>query len=87
MPPLLRVAFETGKKGGNLGAVLNGANEVANAAFRKGEIPFLMIEETILAALDAAQFKELETPEDLYEADAWSKSFAQEYINTHKENK
>lgn len=85
--PLLRVAFETGKKGGNLGAILNGANEVANAAFRKGEIPFLMIEETILAALDAAQFKELETPEDLYEADAWSKSFAQEYINTHKENK
>lgn len=85
--PLLRVAFETGKKGGNLGAVLNGANEVANAAFRKGEIPFLMIEETILATLDAAQFKELETPEDLYEADAWSKSFAQEYINTNKENK
>lgn len=85
--PLLRVAFETGKKGGNLGAVLNGANEVANAAFRKGEIPFLMIEETILATLDATQFKELETPEDLYEADAWSKSFAQEYINTNKENK
>ena len=85
--PLLRVAFETGKKGGNLGAVLNGANEVANAAFRKGEIPFLMIEETILATLDAAQFKELETLEDLYEADAWSKSFAQEYINTNKENK
>ena len=66
---------------------MNGANEIANAAFRNGLIPFLMIEETILATLAAAQFKELETPEDLYEADAWSKSFAQEYINTNKENK
>lgn len=85
--PLLRIAFETGKKGGNLGAVLNGANEVANAAFRNGEISFLMIEETIIATLDAADYYELETVEDLVKADAWSKSFARDYINTHKENK
>lgn len=83
--PLLRIAFEVGKKGGNLGAVLNGANEVANAAFRNGEIPFLMIEETIQAALDAVEFKQLETVEDLFEADRWSKQFARDFINRYKE--
>ena len=81
--PLLALAFEVGRKGGNLGAVMNRANEVANAAFRKGEIPFLMIERTIMETVKHAPFYELETPEDLYRADAWAQEYAENYL---KEN-
>lgn len=81
--PLLALAFEVGRKGGNLGAVMNRANEVANAAFRKGEIPFLMIEKTIMETVKHAPFYELETPEDLYRADAWAQEYAENYL---KEN-
>ena len=78
--PLLKLAFEVGKKGGNLGTVMNRANEAANAAFRKGEIPFLMIEKTVIATVENAPFYELETTEDLYRADAWAEEYAKKYI-------
>ena len=81
--PLLKLAFEVGKKGGNLGTVMNRANEVANAAFRRGEIPFLMIEKTVMETVNNAPFYELNTVEDLYKADAWAEEFAKTYIKNH----
>lgn len=78
--PLLRLAFEVGKKGGNLGTVMNRANEVANAAFRRGKIPFLMIEKTVMDTVEKAPFYELETTDDLYRADAWAEEYAEKYI-------
>lgn len=74
--PLLKLAFEAGEKGGNLNAVMNGANEVANAAFRKNQIPFLLIEEIVMDAVHAAPFWELETVDDLIKADAYGRKFA-----------
>lgn len=82
--PLLKLAFEVGKKGGNLGTVMNRANEVANAAFRRGEIPFLMIEKTVMDTVEKAPFYELETTDDLYRADAWAKEYAEKYIADHR---
>lgn len=78
--PLLKLAFEVGKRGGNLGTVMNRANEVANAAFRRGEIPFLMIEKTVIATVENAPFYELKTTEDLYRADEWAQEYANKYI-------
>ena len=78
--PLLALAYEAGKKGGNLDAVMNSANEVANAAFRKGEIPFLMIEDIIIEAVHKAPFREVNTVQDLLDADAWGREFALAYI-------
>ena len=78
--PLLKLAFEVGQKGGNLGTVMNRANEVANAAFRRGEIPFLMIEKTVIATVENAPFYELKTTNDLYRADAWSEEYAERFI-------
>jgi 1-deoxy-D-xylulose-5-phosphate reductoisomerase len=49
--PALRLAREAGEKGGTLPAVLNGANEIANAAFCAGELSFpgiwRVVEETM----------------------------------------
>ncbi len=74
--PLLALAYEAGKKGGNLGAIMNRANEEANLAFRNHEIPFLKIEETVIDAVHSAPYHELNTVEDLIEADLWAKEFA-----------
>lgn len=78
--PLLSLAFEAGKKGGNLNAVMNGANEVANAAFRNKRIPFLKIEEIVMDAVHTVEFKQLNTVEDLIEADKWGREFAEKKV-------
>lgn len=74
--PLLALAFESGKKGGNLNAVMNAANEVANAAFRNKQIPFLKIEEIVISAVHEAPFYELNTVEDVINADTWGREYA-----------
>lgn len=74
--PLLKLAFDCGKEGGTLPAVLNAANEVAVARFLRGEITFLAIEaivEQACAAHTPVQNPDLET---IMEADAWARSFA-----------
>ncbi|MHC0037168.1 1-deoxy-D-xylulose-5-phosphate reductoisomerase [Pseudoneobacillus sp. C159] len=47
----LSYAYEAGKKGGTLPAVLNAANEIAVGGFLEGKIKFLEIEELIEKAL------------------------------------
>ena len=74
--PLLALAFEAGKKGGNLNAVMNAANEVANAAFRNHEIPFLKIEEIVIGAVHHTPFKELTCVQDVIDADTWGREYA-----------
>ncbi len=83
--PLLALAYEAGRKGGNLGAVMNAANEAANLAFREKKIPFLMIEDIVISAVHQAEFREVTCPQDLFEADRWGREFAEnrieEYVN------
>ena len=74
--PLIALAYEAGKKGGNLTAVMNGANDVANLAFRKGEISFLDIEDIIIKAVNYAKYKEVNSVEDLIEANKFGNEFA-----------
>ncbi|MEE3487851.1 MAG: 1-deoxy-D-xylulose-5-phosphate reductoisomerase [Bulleidia sp.] len=78
--PLLALAYEAGKKGGNLDAVMNGANEVANAAFRNHEIGFLSIEDIVTKAVHSATFHELVTAQDVEDADQWGRAFAMEKV-------
>ena len=74
--PLIALAYEAGKKGGNLPAVMNGANDVANLAFRKGEISFLDIEDIIIKAVNYAKYKEVNSVDDLIEANKFGNEFA-----------
>lgn len=80
--PLLALAYEAGKKGGNLGAVMNAANEAANQAFRDGKIPFLMIEEIVIDAVHSAPYNELNTVQDLIDADRWGREYAYDRIRS-----
>lgn len=78
--PLLQLAFDAGKRGGNLCTIMNAANEVANAAFRNKQIPFLHIEKIVTSAVQHAPFKPLNTIEDLIEADTWGREYASQMI-------
>ena len=78
--PLLGLAYEAGRKGGNLSAVMNAANEVANAAFRNHEIPFPMIETIVIGAVNEAPFEELNSVDDLIRANAWGDGYARERV-------
>lgn len=77
--PLLKLAFDCGKIGGTLPAVLNAANEVAVARFLRGEITFLAIEaivEQACATHIPVQNPDLET---IMSADAWARRYAAEH--------
>jgi 1-deoxy-D-xylulose-5-phosphate reductoisomerase len=66
----LPMAIEAIRRGGTVPAVMNGANEVAVAAFLKGEIGFLRIAELVEEAMNTVPFKEIICLEDVLEADA-----------------
>ena len=78
--PLLKLAYDAGRRGGCLDAVMNAANEVANLAFRKDRIPFLMIEDIIISAVTNADYNEVKTVDDLLEADRWGREYAENMI-------
>ena len=73
--PLLKLAFEAGKKGGNCGAVINGADEACIDLFLQDKISFLDIEKGIMAAYEAIDFIAEPTYEDLYESDRKARAF------------
>lgn len=78
--PLLPLAVETGRRGGVLPAVLNAANEMANAAFRQGKIGFKDIERIVAEVVEAAPARPLTDVQGLEEADAWGRQEAMRRI-------
>ncbi len=73
--PLLKLAYEAGQTGGTLPAVMNGANEEANLAFREGRLSFTGIEDMIIGASAVHEVREVQDVNDLIEADAWARSY------------
>jgi 1-deoxy-D-xylulose-5-phosphate reductoisomerase len=71
--PALRLGYDVAKRGGTLGAVLNGANEAAVAAFTSGKIRFVEIWKLVAATIDAHQVQESPGLDDLLEADRWAR--------------
>ena len=73
--PLLKLAFEAGKKGGNSGAIINGADEACIDLFLQDKISFLEIEQGIMEAYESIEFIAEPTYEDLYESDRKARDF------------
>ena len=72
--PCLEYAYEAGKKGGTLPAVLNAANEEAIKLFLKGQINFSQLPPRIKAVMEQHQNKEKPTLEDILAADEWARA-------------
>ena len=78
--PALRLAVECLEAGGAACTVLNGANEAANAAFLRGEIPFGGITRLVEAALDRLTGLPADTLADIYAADRMAREVVAERI-------
>ncbi|TDW20331.1 1-deoxy-D-xylulose 5-phosphate reductoisomerase [Breznakia blatticola] len=76
--PLLELAYKAGRRGGNSGAILNAADEVAVQLFLEEKISFLQIEECITKAYEQIQFIENPTYEDLLATDLQTRAFVSE---------
>lgn len=76
--PAVELAYEAGRTGGSMPAVLNAANEVAVARFLNREIPFLSIVDIVRQTLDqhARNVAPLESVEDVMRWDAWARKIA-----------
>ena len=67
--PAMKLCREVMERGGNFGAAVNGANEVAVAAFLAGKIPFGKIYPTVEQAARSVPFLQNPTLADIFETD------------------
>ncbi|MBQ3534599.1 MAG: 1-deoxy-D-xylulose-5-phosphate reductoisomerase [Clostridia bacterium] len=74
--PSMRLCREVMERGGNLGAAVNGANEVAVAAFLAGKIPFGRIYPTVEQAAHQVPFLQNPSLEDIFETDRLARAAA-----------
>ena len=77
----LRIAYEAIAAGGNLPCVVNAANEVANAAFRRGAVGFLDIPRLIRRAMADATRCQRASLSDYLASDAEVRRLAAGYLN------
>lgn len=78
--PALNIAYECLQRGGTAACVMNGANEVAVAAFLKGRCGYLDIVGAIRYALDNATFVANPTLDDYTASNAEARALAEQYL-------
>ncbi|MBQ7423085.1 MAG: 1-deoxy-D-xylulose-5-phosphate reductoisomerase [Prevotella sp.] len=76
----LALAFESLKKGGNMPCIVNAANEIVNAAFRKGQCSFLQMGEIIEQTMQKATFEKAPDYDIYIKTDAEARRIATELI-------
>lgn len=79
--PCLRLAYEALERGGNATCAMNGANEVAVAAFLEGKIRFTDIPELIARTTSRCEFVAEPDLEQIYSTDFEAKRIASEIVN------
>jgi 1-deoxy-D-xylulose-5-phosphate reductoisomerase len=80
--PCLRLIREAADAGGTLPAVLNAADEVAVQAFLAGRLPFAGIWRAIERVMAAHVVRPCAGFDDVFEADAWARVYANAVIST-----
>jgi 1-deoxy-D-xylulose-5-phosphate reductoisomerase len=78
--PNLRLAYQAGKVGGTMPAVLNAANEVAVQAFLENSLRFTDIGDVVKEVLSCHQRKESPGLGEIMEADLWARDIAKKTI-------
>jgi len=78
----LRLAFEAIKKGGNMSCIVNAANEVVNAGFRRGECGFLQMGDIIEQVMAKATFDSQPDLDVYLQTDAEARRIAAELMKS-----
>jgi 1-deoxy-D-xylulose-5-phosphate reductoisomerase len=76
--PCMQLAYNAGKIGGTMPAVLNAANEQVVELFLKEQIRFIQIPQIIEAVCDRHQSIKVPSLEDILEVDQWARKIALE---------
>ncbi len=76
--PLLAEAYEAGRTGGSMPAVMNAANEVAVNLFLKGEIGFLDIARLVQKVMNDHETMAKPSLEEIFEMDRWGRMYCLE---------
>ncbi|BCJ85298.1 1-deoxy-D-xylulose-5-phosphate reductoisomerase [Effusibacillus dendaii] len=78
--PILGLAFQAGKAGGSVPAVLNAANEMAVSLFLDGKIGFLDIERTLVSVLEQHAPVSHPSLDEILALDQWARETAKREI-------
>jgi 1-deoxy-D-xylulose-5-phosphate reductoisomerase len=81
--PAVGLAYDCLRLGGDSGARLNAADEVATAAFLDGRIAFPAITATVAAVLRAAPIRPIHSLADVLRADDEARHLAREILAAH----
>jgi 1-deoxy-D-xylulose-5-phosphate reductoisomerase len=84
--PCLKLAFEAGKVGGSMGAVLNATNEVAVGGFLNGTVKFLDIPKIIKRIMDSHSLIKNPSLNDILKVDKEVKEETQRIMNKKEFN-
>ncbi|MBF1563602.1 MAG: 1-deoxy-D-xylulose-5-phosphate reductoisomerase, partial [Prevotella salivae] len=76
----LALAYEAIDKGGNMPCILNAANEVVNAAFRRNECSFLGMADVIEQTMQQATFDKNPNLDVYLQTDAEARTIAQRLV-------
>jgi 1-deoxy-D-xylulose-5-phosphate reductoisomerase len=79
--PALRLGLQVARDGGTAGAVLNGANEAAVAAFLDGKVGFHEIVPACERILNSHTFDSEPTLDRLLELDRWARQEVARWIH------
>ena len=81
------MAYEAIHKGGNMPCIVNAANEVVNAAFRRGECSFLDMGDIIEKTMERASFDANRDYDVYVRTDAEARKIARELIASPQPSK
>jgi 1-deoxy-D-xylulose-5-phosphate reductoisomerase len=82
--PLLGLAYESLHRGGTSSCILNAADEIAVAAFLKGDLRFTGIARVVEETLNRMPYREPSSVADILETDGDARRMAQETIGANK---
>lgn len=80
----LALAYEAIKRGGNMPCILNAANEVVNAAFRRDEISYPAMADIIERTMQTVAFDTTTSLDTYLKTDAEARAVAQEKVDAMK---
>lgn len=78
----LNLAYEAGRAGGTLPCAMNAANEVVNAAFRRGQCSFLDIERVVETVMDKTTVTPVQSISHLEQVDAEARLCAEKVLKS-----
>ena len=81
--PCLDLAYEAAKRQGNAACIMNAANEIANAAFRKDQIPFTQIYPLITQVMNTIPYEATPSLDTYIASDAEARKAASALIPIH----